>query len=73
MATLIAITCKRCTRPFAHMDAPSKRELAGMLAGSPFAGLAAFMPPNVASEFAQMPIFVCGQCQPVEGQTDAGK
>lgn len=70
---LVPISCKVCGRPFAHMDSPSKRELGAMLAGTFMAGAVAFLPKNVANELARMPIFVCGQCQPMEGQTDGSK
>lgn len=33
-----------------------------MLAGSPFKALAGMIPPNVATELARMPIYVCLAC-----------
>lgn len=44
------------------MEAPTPKELRVMLAGSPFKALAGMIPPNVATELARMPIYVCVPC-----------
>lgn len=68
----VAIRCKQCSREFGSMEAPTAKELRTMLAGSPFAAMAAFLPPDVAAELAKMPIYLCTTCQPLTRETQDG-
>lgn len=68
----LLIACKVCGASFGSMEAPTSSELRKMLSGSPFAAIAGMIPPNVATELAQMPIFVCGACTINQGDTKDG-
>lgn len=66
----VPMRCNECQRPFASMDAPTVTQVRQMLAASPFAALAMFLPDDFAAELANMPIFVCAECSPVEVMPD---